>query len=332
MALTTTRELRWDAPGAPTLNANAGSFRNLARDFLEDCGWSVIWQDAGAQKVVLRNSMAHGGSGCYIRILDDGSFSGSTRVARIDSYEDMSDIDTGTGLASGGWVWKDRTGSGGPNAYTLHADERTCYLTTYVAGDTPPTGSGVTAAYHTHMSGFGDFSPANAGDPGVFCASGADESPGTSTTTTSPSALCRNNGSAAGISTAFHVSRNSALAQSSTAAVLLNPAPSNNTNLGIGSNGSSLIDSATEASGTGIHVLPALVLAGGYLYGRMRGLFVPMNRCDTASNMSVGETRSPLGTSDVHSLAVLAGQGGSGSGITSLSRLFVERIRSWDDV
>lgn len=135
MGLTTTRELRWDAPGAPALTGQVGSFYNLIKTFLVSCGWSIEWDEPANYKVVLRNSLAHGGSGCYLRVLDDGSHpTRGSRLARTWIYEEMTDIDTGTGGAQhptaaspAGEIGKSITSDATPRAYALWADELTLH-------------------------------------------------------------------------------------------------------------------------------------------------------------------------------------------------------------
>lgn len=160
---TTTIELPWDASGAPTLNGTAGSFRNLIRDFLEDCGWSVVWENAGAQKLVMRNSMAHGGSGAYIRVVDTAATTATFRL-----YESMSNIDTGTAPTTNYTIVKASASGSTPRPYSLIGDQRTFYGT-LLGGltDVPPVELVDYYDYTTFLGG-GDLMPAIAGDPGIF--------------------------------------------------------------------------------------------------------------------------------------------------------------------
>lgn len=328
MGLTTTKELRWDAGGAPTLNANAGSFRNLARDFLEDCGWSVIWQDAGAQKVVLRNSMGHGGSGCYIRILDDGSFSSSTRVARIDIYETMSDIDTGTASPRTAYFWKDRTGSGGPNAFVLTADERTFYATAYTNGIAPAE-----SGFGYYKAGLiaGDYDPIIPGDPGIIIGGADSDVVGTGASASMPNSmfLCTpanlnpNNTVWNGLT----LSRTPTLAIAQVRAAIVTTSAENTNGIG----GSSTPMANPTPGTSDVHFSPAFVGAGGMFRGRLRGLYIPLNRWD-GGGANVGTTHSPGNMSGVTSLGCLAGSSSSAGNAVAVGRLFFARNVSWDDV
>ena len=163
MGLTTTKELFWTDSGAPAISGTAGSFRVAARDFLEDCGWTVVWENAGAQVVVLRNSLAVGGSGAFVRIDDSNA-----QVATFVFYESMSDIDTGTAPTQTYSVVKASSAGGTPRPYQLIGDERTFYGA-ILGGNTsvPPAES--TAYYgYTSVFGGGDYIPAIVGDPGIF--------------------------------------------------------------------------------------------------------------------------------------------------------------------
>lgn len=326
MGLTTTRELRWDASGAPVLNGTTGSFRNLIRDFLEDCGWSVVWEGAGAQKVVLRNSLAHGGSGCYVRVLDDGSFSGGARVARVDVYEAMTDIDTGTETAGGGYIWKARTADSAPRAFVFLADQRTIYMTAYVGGDAPPVLIENSAGNNMWCGFAGDYVPTIPGDPGVGFSAPDTQNPGTAASNEVGSALVSRlaSGAAPGAGRNFYLARNAALAASPVAAGLMSPLGPFDS---VGHGSSASLPRRAE-----MHYFPAIVAAEGYIRGRMRGLYVPVNDHVSAAGSGVGSVQVPANTSIAMSLATLAGTTASVNSALYSGRLFVERVLSWDDV
>lgn len=333
MALTTTRELRWDDVGAPTLGPALSSFRTLLRDFLEDCGWSVEWNDDVAHKTVLRNSMAHGGSGCYVRILDDGSFTGGGRVARVDVYEYMADIDTGTGHAANGWVWKDRTGTGGPNAYAIFADERTFWGTTYVYGLTPPVSASASdASGDCCMFGGGDIAPAIPGDPGVFGAFPTLQNPSdyawAPVATQSSITVCTPSGD--GSLANFALSRTSANVMSPTPIGVIG-CKTVDVHFGFGGSINCLFPT-NPSPGLGKSVyLPAFSAGGGTLRGRLRGLFFPLNNW-SGGGAHVGTVHDVFEYSGVSTLGCLAGCAYTETNGGYVSRLFVARDVSWDDV
>lgn len=330
MGLTTPRELRWDDPGAPVLDGQVGSFYTLIKTFLVSCGWSIAWDEPANYKIVLRNSMAHGGSGCYVRVLDDGSFAGGAMVARIDVYESMSDIDTGTETAGGGYVWKDRTGSGGPNAYTVNADERTAYIGAYVGGSSPPVmTSGFASIYLSWAGVIGDIDPAIAGDPGVICALMTSDNPptGTQARVISPIFGKQGSGGVASVS-GVTLSRGNSLTAAVTNCAVMEPSNAGG-GIGIGGN-ASLLGAAPSPGMLGPLFIPALVLAGTYR-GRLRGCFLSLNSW-AGGGTHVGSVHTPVATSAALSLATLAGSPSTAANDNGVGRLFVERALSWDDV
>ena len=271
MGLTTTKELRWDASGAPTLSGTVGSFRILIRDFLLDCGWSLEWEDSVAQKVVLRNSVVAGGSGCYIRIVDDGSVATyGARAAEMWLYESMSDIDTGSGACQlvAGVVHKSATADSTARAYCLAGDERTIHGNVFsVAPINMPT-------YYVEHSFFsaGDYEPAIPGDPGCYAAWPKIVSGNNSASSVLWNQTDTNN--------TFRTSRSSSLSVAATPIGSkycsgLNTAQSNIAIGGIGT------WAPYPPSGfmSGMHSLPYTVHGtDGSLIGILRGLRIPMSR------------------------------------------------------
>lgn len=178
MSLTTTREFRWDDPGAPTLNGTVGSFYALMKACLVGsggiaygsgaqakpaAGWSIAFDDPGAQKIVFRNSMAHGGSGCYVQIVDDGTASNGARVAAIMAYESMTDIDTGVYPARDAvtYIRKSNTLDTTPREWVIYCDERKVHFK--CRSNANNTRSQDRPGVH-----FGDMRLAVPGDPSVF--------------------------------------------------------------------------------------------------------------------------------------------------------------------
>lgn len=156
--MTTTRIYRSTDSGAPVLTGENGSLLNLLDKCLVDgygsktaAGWSRPY--TGTNKGAYRNAVAAGGSGMYLRVLDDGSATGGARNALVRAYLTMSDVDTGTGETptaaqlSTGTVWrKSNTVDSTARSWILIADELTFYLwvdtgtssngnSTYGAGD-----------------------------------------------------------------------------------------------------------------------------------------------------------------------------------------------------
>lgn len=148
MALTHTRYFRWDDTGAPTLNGTVGSLIAL----LDAClvgtsgvaygtgggtkyaaGWTKEY--SGTNKAAYRNAVAAGGTGCYVRVIDNASGVAGAKEAFATVFSSMSDIDTGTNMTptgaqlSTGSVWrKSTTADSTARKWICVADELTLYL------------------------------------------------------------------------------------------------------------------------------------------------------------------------------------------------------------
>lgn len=151
--MTTTRDYRSTDSGAPTLTGQVGSLNALLKACLVGvsgvaygskaaAGWTVAYEDLGAHKLVLRNSLAAGGTGCYVRIDDSGSTAGGAREAVVRVYATMSDIDTGTSVIPGtavqpsGSIWrKSLTLDATARPWLISADELTVYLNALTGTD-----------------------------------------------------------------------------------------------------------------------------------------------------------------------------------------------------
>ncbi len=340
MGLTTTKYFRWDDPGALKLDGTAGSFYAIIKHCLTEAGWSIAFDDPGNFKIAFRNSLAHGGSGGYLRVHDNASFTGGGRVASWRAYESMTDIDTGTLQCCDDWIWKAREAGGAQGAdavrrcWVIVADERTCYLSTWVGDDnanprgvnpSPPDVTG-TSTSHLCMSAFaGDIEPFVAGDPGFGGCGMTNQNPATGTTASVPSWLgARRSTNVPQAATTMRLSRNSALSASVTqVAVTANEDT-------YGSSGHGSASYPVISSNTPIMVLPGLVVDGGTLRGRMRGLYVPQNNLVTNGGAPMGIEVTPFLASSTAKMVCLAGS--MIANVNGVTRLFVETAKSWDDI
>lgn len=340
MGLTTTKYFRWDDPGALKLDGTAGSFYAIIKHCLTEAGWSVAFDDPGNFKIALRNSMAHGGSGGYLRVHDNASFTGGGRVASWRAYESMTGIDTGTLQCCNDWIWKAREAGGaeGANAvrrcWVIVADQRTCYLSTWVGDDganprgvnpSPPDVTGYDASYLCMSAFAGDIEPFVPGDPGFGGCGMTNQNPATWTSADVPSWLgSRRTYNAPPATTTMRLSRNAALSASVTKVVV---AANEDTSYG-GGHGSN--SSPVISSNTPLMVLPGLVFDGVTLRGRMRGLYAPQNNLVTNGGAPMGIEVTPFLSSSTSNMVCLAGAvAGSAE---SATRLFVETAKSWDDI
>ncbi len=340
MGLTTTRYFRWDDPGALKLDGTAGSFYAIIKHCLTEAGWSVEFDDPGNFKVVLRNSQAHGGSGGYLRVHDDGSFTGGGRVASWQTYESMTDIDTGTLQCCDDWVWKAREAGGALGAdavrrcWVIVADERTCYLSTWVGDDnanprgvnpTPPDATGANAVSYCMSAFAGDIEPFVPGDPGFGGCGMTSPNPSTSTSANVISWIgARRVNVGPPTSTTMRLSRNASLSASVTQ-VAVTGNEGTTSAAGHGSNSQPVI-----ASNTPLMVLPGLVVDSVTLRGRMRGLYVPQNDLTTNGGAPMGIEVTPFLSSSTANMVCLACAMSASAG--GNARLFVETAKSWDDI
>lgn len=156
--------------GAPALGNTVGALNNVMKTCLVGsggiaygsvpaAGWTNEYEDAGAYKLVLRNSPAEG-TGYFLRLLDDGTGTSATAaMAHVQGYSSMSDIDTGndaTPPAVAGWPGaRIEKGSGSNLPWALIADERTAILCTNY---TATNGTAVVyyfGDYISYIPGFG---------------------------------------------------------------------------------------------------------------------------------------------------------------------------------
>lgn len=336
MGLTTTKVFRWNDPGALKLDGTAGSFYLLIKHCLTTAGWSIEWDDPVNFKVALRNSQAHGGSGCYIRVDDN-----TKRVANWRVYEDMSGIDSGTGQCCNDYVWKAREvdGAYGANAvnrcYVIVADERTVYVSTWVGDDddnprgtnpTPDDVTGVSMVYNVCTAHGGDFDPFIPGDPGVWGSGMTSSNPGTALTDYVMSYLGSQIGNDLSVNpyTTVKTSRNAALTATATKCGLYAGWQFNN-EYGIGSP-----YGAPMRSSDPFTAVPAFVHDGTTLRGRARGLFAPLNDMTVAGNAQLGVMRTPMFNGETLSLVTLAGT--IYYWVGHVVRLYAETSKSWDDI
>lgn len=340
MGLTTTRYIRWDDPGALKLDGTAGSFYAIAKQYFVQAGWSIAFDDPGNYKIAFRNSQAHGGSGGYVRVHDDGSFTGGGRVASWRTYESMSDIDTGTLQCCDDWIWKAREAGGAQGADAVHrcyviiADERTIYLGTWVGDDgvnprginpTPPDATGTAAVHFNSMAWAGDYMPFYPGDPGFGGCGMTNENPGTTSTTSVPSWLpAKRTAGKPNSGSSMHISRAKDLSPVVTrASIACNEYAGNVQGFG-GNQGAVILDNAP------VMVLPALIVDDETIRGRMRGLYAPQNDLTTNGGTPMGSEITPYLSGSVLNLVTLAGApSGTAAGN---GRLFVETTKSWDDI
>lgn len=143
---TNTRIYESTDAGAPILTGQVGSLISLLKTVLVGtsgvaygskaaAGWTVAFEDVVLRKIAFRNSMAAGGTGCYLRIDDNGGLSQGAREASVRVFQSMTTVDVGldetptTLTQPAGCVWrKSSTLDATARAWCCIADERTIYF------------------------------------------------------------------------------------------------------------------------------------------------------------------------------------------------------------
>lgn len=157
------RYYRYDDAGAPSIEGKVGSLTNLLRKCLVGTGGTAYgskpsagWTEAytGTNIAVFRNSVADGGSGCYVRVNDNApAGGGGAREATINVYGNMTGINTGTSPLKTVYARKSATADAVARKWLIVADARTAWLYIWETGD----GSYAGTAYDVSFNGFGDF-------------------------------------------------------------------------------------------------------------------------------------------------------------------------------
>ncbi|MCB0244322.1 MAG: hypothetical protein KDI12_12985 [Anaerolineae bacterium] len=156
--MTTTRIYKSTDTSAPVLVGGVSSLINLLDKCLvtgygsaTPAGWTKPY--TGTDKAAFRNSVAAGGSGMYLRVVDDGTATGGARNALCRAYLTMSDVDTGTietptvAQVAASIVWrKSNTADSTPRAWVLIADERTFWLSISTETNSVDRGHGLYGA------------------------------------------------------------------------------------------------------------------------------------------------------------------------------------------
>ena len=342
--MTTTRYFAWTDAGAPTLSGSAGSLIALLKMLLVGnvdgvaygtgsgerlaAGMEIAFEDSGAHKIVFRNSMVAGGSGCYIRIVDDGSHADGARVAVMQVYESMSDIDTGTNpaLPADTLIRKSEDLSTAARCWIVGADERTFYLSTYTnAGTAPTPGTSASArGQYCALHGAGDFDAIIPGDPGIFCG-GMNVISGSWLNST----LAQQCGTGGAVTTAqLGTTRGANLSAAATTMTPVCLALNYGNNIGLG--GSSSFLPAVSAGTDGQHFAPIYMLdSATAIRGRLRGLLAPLNELSATTH--IGDVVHPLGTPLARELAMCVGYAGvAPNNVTPGARVGIETTLSWD--
>lgn len=328
--MTTTRIFKSTDPGAPQLTGQNGALLGIltaclvgisgiaygtGADQKTAAGWSMPFTN-GATKGVFRNALAAGGTGCYVRILDDGSLTAGAEEATLAAYSAMSDLDTGSGAtpnSTGFFVRKSETTDNVQRPWILIADECTFYLW-IDSGDTSP----VLNSSSQKLYGAGDYISFAIGDGTRFFCSGRDSAGycgfihGTATTTDSSN---------------WHSNVVASDHTLSLAPVVCGISiPNNYFNINSIVSRSALAD-PTPGFGGRIY-MPAIIICSsstGVPRGRYRGLFFSLN--NSADKFISGTAFS---ASEGSFNAGLVGLQGFSNPVGALGAIFIDIANTWE--
>lgn len=322
--MTTTREYRSTDSGAPTLTGQAGSLIALLHSCLVGtvgvaygskaaAGWTEPFTNTST-KGVWKNSIAAGGLGCYVRVLDDGSTTGpptgaANQDAYLRTYRTMSDLDTGTDATTQELVRKSSASSSATRAWVLIADERTFYLLIGATAGTFSTPSTQDSVYFA-----GDIESYIPSDIYAYGSSGRS----VNTTNAAGGILVATTGfsGAAGANTTL--GRTYTFASGAIAASLMYPWVTSIA-------GTSAPFANPSAGNSKQFWLPALIVESGIIRGRLRGAYVCLNALTGLTNGSVLTSLADFPTG----AEIVVCGGGSVASSANLGALGVDRGLSW---
>jgi hypothetical protein len=350
--MATTHEYRSTDSGAPVLDGLVGSLVNVVRTCLKGtsgiaygskaaAGWTEPF--SGTNKATFRNSLAAGGSGCHVRIDDNGSGGLGGREAFLRVFKTMSDVDTGTDptptvaqLTSGFTITKSDTASSAARPWILWADELTMHMWIgHISGSLDPAVSTTNCKRQSAWGG-GDFESFLPGDSSPCFAYGNYASaPAVPTGSVGLFGRCASGNSnfsspSLSISEGFSLMRGLSGSTGAVAARLLcmgSSTASSISNIAIGGSAGEMAESAPTTLEK--FFIPALIGSEDGTRGRMRGLFVPMNNLIMVLAGVV--YTSPIGRPSGSELVVMKGaiNNNNTTTLSPVGTLVVERVLEW---
>lgn len=186
-----TQYYHYQDTGAPSIDGTVGSLVNALRALLvgtsgvaygstPSCGWTEPFTAASNVAVFRNNSVT--GSGCYVRIDDNGPGAGGAKEARIKVYKSMTGLNTGTYVCpdsvsypNGQYIRKSTTANSTARPWQAVGDG----VTFYMEIDGATTSFTSASSNEDCLFGFGDYETHNAGDGyNFFCGARPSENTG----------------------------------------------------------------------------------------------------------------------------------------------------------
>lgn len=324
--MTTTRIYKSTDSSAPVLTGQASSLIDLLDACLVNgygsqtaAGWTKPY--TGTDKAAFRNSVSAGGTGMYLRVLDDGSGTGGAREALVRGYHTMSDVDTGTvetptaAQVSTSLVWrKSNTTNSTARSWWLIADERTFYLC---------VNSGtLTGEYGAGLFGAGDIDSWVPGDVYGWFVVGRETQQGAGSQGTHQGLCTRAEANFGAPTNGFWLPSGYAGIGSPIRAAIAFPTTSTG---GIGTSTNSI---ARPAPGSGLDMwIAAWIGCESTIRGSLRGLYAPLH---DSSGIAIGtEFSAPPGLPSAVLVALGHGTNAVVTTTAAAGRMFVDRVGPW---
>ena len=292
----------WTDAGAPQLSGTVGSGLTWLRALLVGSGGiaygskpALGWTEeyTGTNEACFRNSMAEGGSGCYLQVLDTNA-----TYTQIRMYESMADLTTGTAPTAQYLIQKSSTANGTPRPWQLEGSG-VRFFTTVLGGHTENPAPVANYLGWTTLAGGGNYKSYYPGDPAVFCTGRGSAGEWVES---GPLAYSGSVNLTAPSGVYTTVTRNNALGMSQAAAdgaILTHRTPASGS---YGGSGAILPSPGSGALGN--QYVPFILMTASAVRGHIPGLFVPLNSI-MATKSIIGDTDTPIATASPRTLRIM---------------------------
>lgn len=232
-------------------------------------GWTKPF--TGTNKAAYRNSVADGGTGMYLRVVDSSGYNGSVQV-----FATMSDVDTGTDVAplvanfANGLFWnKSYTNDATARTWTLIGDGLTFYLSVI---SYPADGY-----FYEGMYCAGDLESDVPGDAWHYTVAGRSSAGSGGGTGYGNTFATLNTGSGGNLSPGVETFWIGRIAAGTGTAVPIQPMGFYWGNGGTRFGDGSAIANPSPSSGN-LYFMPGIIIRESTVRGRMRGVYLPVGR------------------------------------------------------
>lgn len=315
----------WTDAGAPQLSGTVGSGLAWLRALLVGSGGiayglkpALGWTEeyTGTNEACFRNSMAEGGSGCYLQVLDTNA-----TYTQIRMYESMSDLTTGSAPTAQYLIQKSSTANGTPRPWQFEGSG-VRFFTTVLGGHTANPAPVSDYLGWTTFAGGGNYKSYYPGDPAVFCTGRVSAGEWVDS---GPLANAGGVDLSAPTGNFATLTRDNALsiAATATAGMRLTYATAGSGGYGVHSQVSTLPSPGSGALGN--QYTPFILTTNNAVRGYIPGLFAPLNVI-SATKSIIGDIDTPIATSSPRTLRIM----GSGYALANQIGLLAFDSGEWD--